>query len=278
MPVPASINDLSTTAGSNSPPGSESPATIDDYLRVHASFIAQLRDSVAKGANKIINGNFSVNQRFVVGPVYLAAGQYGHDRWKAGAAGCTYTFSTTGGVTTLTISAGSLQQVIAGGNLQSGTHTLSWAGTAQGKIGGGSYSTSGVTGSVTGGSNLTVEFNVGSLSLVRFEQGSVATQFEHRLYEDELTLCQTYYELCGFEFVGYAGYVHNVGSRAKFSVRKRVTPTITQLGNNSSFASTNISTTTSTYVASPEGTLVYRSSSGAGACQFSEIFAASAEL
>lgn len=46
MPVPASINDLSTTAGSNSPPGSESPATLDDYARAHASFIAQLRDSV----------------------------------------------------------------------------------------------------------------------------------------------------------------------------------------------------------------------------------------
>lgn len=44
MPVPASINDLSTTAGSNSPPGSESPAVLDDYLRAHAAFIAQLRD------------------------------------------------------------------------------------------------------------------------------------------------------------------------------------------------------------------------------------------
>lgn len=44
MPVPASINDLSTTAGSNSPPGSESPAALDDYQRAHASFIAQLRD------------------------------------------------------------------------------------------------------------------------------------------------------------------------------------------------------------------------------------------
>lgn len=43
MPVPASITDLSTTAGSNSPPGSESPATLDDYLRAHAAFIAQLR-------------------------------------------------------------------------------------------------------------------------------------------------------------------------------------------------------------------------------------------
>lgn len=45
MPIPSSINDLSTTAGSNSPSGSESPSTIDDYLRVYASYIAQLRDN-----------------------------------------------------------------------------------------------------------------------------------------------------------------------------------------------------------------------------------------
>lgn len=45
MPVPASINDLSPTAGNNSPAGSESPTTVDDYLRTHAAFIASLRDS-----------------------------------------------------------------------------------------------------------------------------------------------------------------------------------------------------------------------------------------
>lgn len=44
MPIPSSINDLSTTAGSNSPAGSESPGLIDDYLRTYASYIAQLRD------------------------------------------------------------------------------------------------------------------------------------------------------------------------------------------------------------------------------------------
>lgn len=44
MPVPSSINDLSTTPGSNSPAGSESPATFDDYMRTFAAFIAQLRD------------------------------------------------------------------------------------------------------------------------------------------------------------------------------------------------------------------------------------------
>ncbi len=44
MPIPSSISDLSTTAGSNSPAGSESPSLIDDYLRVYASYIALLRD------------------------------------------------------------------------------------------------------------------------------------------------------------------------------------------------------------------------------------------
>lgn len=47
MPVPSSIADLSTTAGSNSPAGSESPSLIDDYLRAQASFIALLRDQTA---------------------------------------------------------------------------------------------------------------------------------------------------------------------------------------------------------------------------------------
>ena len=45
MPVPSLITDLTTVAATNSPTGSESPATADDYFRAHASFIAQLRDS-----------------------------------------------------------------------------------------------------------------------------------------------------------------------------------------------------------------------------------------
>lgn len=43
MPVPSSIADLSTSAGSNSPAGTEVPSTLDNYQRAHASFIAQLR-------------------------------------------------------------------------------------------------------------------------------------------------------------------------------------------------------------------------------------------
>jgi len=143
--------------------------------------------------NAIINGNFGINQRGVSGTVTLSAGVYGHDRWKAGASGCTYTFSTSGNVTTLDISAGSLIQVIEGINLESGTYTLSWTGTAQGKIGAGSFGNSGITGAAVGGTNLNIEFNTGTVSLVQFEPGTVATPFERRQFGQELALCQRYF-------------------------------------------------------------------------------------
>ena len=45
MPVPSSITDLSATIGSNSPAGSDNVfPDLDNYLRAHAGFIAQLRD------------------------------------------------------------------------------------------------------------------------------------------------------------------------------------------------------------------------------------------
>lgn len=44
MPVPSSISDLSTTPSLNSPAGTESPSTVDDYLRTHAAFIRQVDD------------------------------------------------------------------------------------------------------------------------------------------------------------------------------------------------------------------------------------------
>lgn len=54
MPVPSSIADLSQTAASNSPAGSESPSTLDDYTRTHASFIARLRDGAGYTAEATV--------------------------------------------------------------------------------------------------------------------------------------------------------------------------------------------------------------------------------
>ena len=47
MPVPTLITSLSTSAASNSPDGSESVITTDDYVRALSAFIAQLRDGSA---------------------------------------------------------------------------------------------------------------------------------------------------------------------------------------------------------------------------------------
>ena len=44
MPTPTLITELSTTASSNYPAGTESPIVLDDVQRAHAAFIAQLRD------------------------------------------------------------------------------------------------------------------------------------------------------------------------------------------------------------------------------------------
>lgn len=51
MPVPSTINDIYTTAGSNPPGGGETPAEGDNHLRAAYSFIATLRD--------ILNGTSS---------------------------------------------------------------------------------------------------------------------------------------------------------------------------------------------------------------------------
>lgn len=45
MPVPSTINDLSTVANDNYPKGNENPFPLnDDHIRAHASFIAALRE------------------------------------------------------------------------------------------------------------------------------------------------------------------------------------------------------------------------------------------
>lgn len=57
MPVPSTIADLSTTPGSNSPAGSESPNLFDDYLRTAFAFIKQLEgQSVNLTGNQTIAG------------------------------------------------------------------------------------------------------------------------------------------------------------------------------------------------------------------------------
>lgn len=55
MPVPSSINDLSTTIGSNSPAGSETPGEGDNYIRALSAFIADLRDRVSGTSSAVLS-------------------------------------------------------------------------------------------------------------------------------------------------------------------------------------------------------------------------------
>lgn len=224
--------------------------------------------------NKIINGDFRINQRVYVSGAATTAGQYTLDRWKVTGTGGV-TFSTTANKTTVTIPSGqTFQQVIEGLNLQTGTYVLSWEGTAQGRIAGGAYGASGaVTASVTGGTNTTIEFNSGTVANVQLEAGSVATPFEHRPIQTELALCQRYYQTGNVRLLCYqtsgAGFEYSHAMQ----VAMRATPTISYSGITYLNASGLTTSTASVSDFVPSAT-----ATAAGAARFFAAFAATIEL
>lgn len=154
--------------------------------------------SSAIGKNYLHNSNFAINQLGLSGTVTLTANSKdAHDRFKAGASGCTYTFATVAGKTTFTISAGNLIQTVNALDLPSGTNTmcLSFGGTSTGKIGAGTAGASGVTGSVVGGTNLDITFSTGTLWEVKLEKGSTPTAYEQPSLADEWANCLLYFEV-----------------------------------------------------------------------------------
>lgn len=219
-------------------------AALDARLRIDASQTlsaeqrsrtnASLGSDLLSGfRNVIINPLGRQNQRQKAGTVTLSAGAYGHDRFKAGAAGCTYTFSTNNGVTTFNIAAGSLQQVIEAAHFagRAGDYRLSWQGTAQGRINGGAYGASGlVFANCDGSANVAVEWGTGTLSLPQFERGFV-TEFSARDLCHEENLCRRYFERFARSESGDvlhlgAGHIQNATTFCvNFPmVRKRVAP------------------------------------------------------
>lgn len=174
--------------------------------------------------NRIIDGAFTINQRGYASGTALAAGAYAHDRWKAGASGCTYVFTQNKADTTITITAGSLKQVIEDANIEGGNFVLSWAGSAQARVNGGGYSSSPLT--VSGlpvGTAVTVEFSTGTVKDVQFESGTTATPFERRFYGSELLMSQRYF--CIMSITVHAPGCGWAASAYTFPVTMRNTPT-----------------------------------------------------
>ena len=185
----------------------------------------QNQGPLAGHRNRLINAGFQINQRNYAGAA-TAAGLYMHDRWKAGAGGCTYSTNPLFPGSTITITAGTLQQVINAVQMDGGTYTLSWTGTATARVDASAYSASPLT--VTGlaaGVTHTVEFNTGTVRYPQFEPGDVATKWEIR--HDEQALCDLYYSSGNFNYQGWNGGSNPMVFTISLPQKMRANPTLT---------------------------------------------------
>lgn len=178
------------------------------------------------------NSGFTVNQRGYASGTALAAGAYGFDRWKAGASGCTLTYTASPGSTVVTISAGTLQQVIEAANQINSTYTLSWLGSATGRVNTGAYVASPIQ--FTGAANtaVTIEFQGGTLGQVQLQIGNQVTLWQPSPFQVEIARCQRFY--LGVAYYIYAGWAGPGNASAMngivFPVQMRSTPTIALSG------------------------------------------------
>jgi hypothetical protein len=198
-------------------------------------------------ANAIINGAFEINQRNYVSAANLASGDYGFDRWKSTFTNTTLTFTSAPQGQEVTInSGGSIEQVIERANVPAGTYTLSWTGTATGRIYNTgatppSYAASPITVTLDGLANVEVEFTADggtkTLSKVQLEAGSTATPFRRNAnsIQGELAACQRYYvALKGSSnwahSIGYAATTTSVRAMIPVPVTMRAAPTLEDSG------------------------------------------------
>lgn len=232
---------------------SAAPAALTDVIPIARVGVALPRSLTVQdilalatmSRNLLINGNFVINQEAYVSGAALATGSYGHDGWKAGAAGGDYTFAQLNNSTVITIQAGkTLIQVVENKMVEGGSYTLSWTGTAQARYAvnsatpAGAYAASPIAiAGQTAGTTMSVEFNAGTLGEVMLAPGTAAAPFERRPYPLELALCLRYYARLGnltqaeIEVRGYGNIGEALASYVPFKVPMRATPTLTRIGN-----------------------------------------------
>lgn len=211
-----------------------------------ATGLAWANASGGTSVNLLLNANFALNQRGYVSAANLASGAYGFDRWKSNFTNTTLTFTASTQGQSITInSGGGLQQVIEQGLVPSGTYTLSWTGTATGRVynSGGtppSYAASPVTFTADGTANVVVEFTASgstkTLSKVQFNAGTNTTwALATPTLESELSACQRYYQRVigntantAYIIFGIAASSTRVFMSYGAPVAFRVTPSVTQ--------------------------------------------------
>jgi len=236
--------------------------------------------------NLVINGNFTINQRAYVSAANLASGTYGFDRWKSNFTNTTLTYTSAPAGQSVTInSGGGLQQIVERANVPAGTYTLSFAGTATGRIYNvgatpPSYAASPISFTADGLADVTIEFTATggtqTLSKVKLELGTSATAFIYagNTIQGELAACQRYYyahAVASGEQIGSAVYNSATESNAqiKFPVTMRSTPTLSATSgtNNYVVIVSNVNDGINSLIifgASPNAAGVYNASESSG--------------
>jgi len=184
---------------------------VDDRVRVHLHSDGIIVTGIQGGGNRsnpnlLTNSNFMVNQRAAVSSAALADGAYFLDRWKnvSGFGTSLVAFSDSGGVRSVTLGSSgnvrTIRQVVEQASIRAATHTLSWTGTALGRVytAGAtvpSLAASPITVPLDGTANVNVELagEGQTVSDIKLERGAVATPYVPNRYDDELYACRRYY-------------------------------------------------------------------------------------
>jgi hypothetical protein len=174
--------------------------------------------------NKLINPRFSINQPAAPASATLAANAHWYDGWKAGSGGCT--LSENNGVVTIT--AGTIVQIIEGADIEAGTHVINWTGTASCAVDGVAKAR-GDTFTLTRGTNCAVSFGAGTLSFTQVEPGDTPTPFEQRPRSMEMDICQWRYEHSFVTISYYQSVSGEPHSCTAYYREKRDTPVVTDI-------------------------------------------------
>ena len=192
--------------------------------------------------NLLRNASLQINQRNLpAGTVTLAPGVYGHDGFKAGAAGAVYTLHQQGADWMAIVTAGSLVAPVEATLVEPGLHVLHhdgdaparvWQGSAAGPFLPAARSAGGLVVGPLAADRVDVEFSVGSILRPQLEAGATPTPFERRLPSVELAFCQRYFVRSGGT---NAWQSHGVGlttptkfvMNVVFPVPMRLSPTLT---------------------------------------------------
>ncbi|MEX2629479.1 MAG: hypothetical protein WD341_06025 [Tistlia sp.] len=193
--------------------------------------------------NLLANPLGTINQRaYTSGAATSGAAQYTLDRWRVVTSGQALSWTESQGVRTMLAPAGGVEQPVEGSWILSGTHTISWEGSATCTVDGVAKD-SGDTVTLTGATNSTVRFSAGTFRLPQLEPGAIATPFERRPLAAELALCQRYYEAVAgnitMQKLRESDRIRT--AHAHWKVTKRVTPTVTKTDTLEGFSSIGLS-------------------------------------